>query len=72
MQVLFCVHYAKCIYVVDRRIVFLGPRPGSQLEGRLCLPSSEKPLLVGPDTLPWSDVGSLLLEGAAEAEAEVA
>jgi hypothetical protein len=60
MQVLFCVHYLESIFVVDSKVVYVGPKPDTQLEGRMCLPTNEKQLLMGPDMLPWSTVGGLL------------
>jgi hypothetical protein len=51
-------------------VVYMGPKAGSQIEGRLCLPSNEKKLLMGPYMLPWSTVGGLLEAPANYLEAD--
>jgi hypothetical protein len=63
VQVLFCVYWADTIYIVDRKIVYLGPKAETQLEGRLALPSNEKALLMGPCMLPWHHAILLLEAG---------
>ena len=60
LQVLFCVLRVEVTYVVDRKVVYCGPRPQTQLEGRLSLPSSEHALLMGPNVLPWHHAVGLL------------
>ena len=64
MQVLFCVLRAEVTYVVDRRVVYFGPRPSSQLEGTLTLPAAPAtPLIMGTSALPWHRAAGLLEGG---------
>jgi hypothetical protein len=70
MQVLFCVLRGETAYVVDRKVVYCGPRAGSQLTGRAALPWAEKALLVGPSALPWREAAGLLEAGDAAPAAE--
>ena len=58
---LFCVYSGDTTYVVDRRIIYVGPRSGTQLEGPLALefPGSAH-LLMGTEALPWRRAVCLL------------
>lgn len=50
---LFCILYGEVVYIVDRKVVYVGPKEGSQLEGHLALPAADTALLMGRETLPW-------------------
>lgn len=68
VQVLFCVMLGETTYVVNRKLIYMGPPASSQLEGRLALPAApHKELLVGTQPLQWRDAARLL-----EAPREVA
>lgn len=61
VQVLFCIYHPDSIVIVKRKVVYVGPKPGSQLDGPLMLPNTEEPMLLeGPSCLPWLEVAGLL------------
>jgi hypothetical protein len=61
MQVLFCIYHGDTTFVVKRKVVYVGPKPGTQIEGPLALEGKEQQLMLeGPYTLPWIEVAGLL------------
>eukprot|EP00892_Ulva_mutabilis_P007419 jgi/Ulvmu1/5049/UM021_0066.1 len=66
VEVLFCIYHPDSIVIVKRKIVYMGPKPGSQVEGPLMLPTLEEPVMLeGPFCLPWNEVAGLLEAPAA-------
>lgn len=57
---LFCILYGDKVFIIDRKVVYVGPKESSQLEGRLALPAADRALLMGRETLPWNRVVYLL------------
>lgn len=57
----FCIHHADVVHVLKRRVVYVGPPPGTQLEGQAALGASEQLQLEGAKSLPWTDVAGLLM-----------
>lgn len=61
VQVLFCIYHPDSIVIVKRKIVYVGPKAGTQVEGPLMLPHAEEAAaLEGPLCLPWLEVAGLL------------
>lgn len=61
MQVLFCIYHPDSIVIVKRKIVYMGPKPGTQVEGPLMLPNADETIMLeGPFCLPWTEVAGLL------------
>lgn len=51
VQAIFCIHHADTTFVLKRKVLYVGPKPETQLEGQLALEGT---------SLPWGDVAGLL------------
>jgi hypothetical protein len=61
VQVIFCIYHADTTFVLKRRVIYVGPKTGTQLEGQPAIGSHEERLgLEGTPSLPWIDVAGLL------------
>jgi hypothetical protein len=61
VQVFFCIYHADTIFVLKRRVMYVGPKTGTQLEGQATIsPPDETLQLQDTPSLPWIDVAGLL------------